>query len=258
MNRQELLSLIHQPKVDLDQIQGLREVVTRFPYCAVTQVLLSYQLFQKQDLDCTSQLRKASAYTSSRKRLKWLIEVVEKPIEILPPVTVEPLVQTVIEEVESHSGTEEEVVEVDQGAVALVPQEERVIEPPQEEDAAHHRMTLLDIVNKRLAEIEAEKASAPIQRNADPEPMSKEALIDKFIQEEPRISRPKAEFFSPYDLAAKSSSDEGEIVSETLALLYAKQGNRLKAIAIYEKLSLLIPEKSSYFAAQIEKMEKNS
>jgi len=85
--------------------------------------------------------------------------------------------------------------------------------------------------------------------------LTREEIIEKFILEEPRISRPKSEFFNPSESAQKSSLDADDIVSETLAQLYSQQGNTAKAIRIYEKLSLLIPEKSSYFATQIEKLK---
>jgi tetratricopeptide (TPR) repeat protein len=85
--------------------------------------------------------------------------------------------------------------------------------------------------------------------------LKKEEIIEKFIREEPRISRPKSEFYNPSESSLRSSQDEDDIVSETLAKLYSQQGNNAKAIRIFQKLSLLFPEKSSYFAAQIKNLQ---
>jgi phosphoribosyl-ATP pyrophosphohydrolase len=46
-----------------------------------------------------------------------------------------------------------------------------------------------------------------------------------------------------------------EIITETMAEVWVKQGNKLKAIAIYEKLSLLNPNKNHYFAKKIEQLK---
>ena len=58
------------------------------------------------------------------------------------------------------------------------------------------------------------------------------------------------------ELAERSVAENKDVISETLARLLAKQGYRDKAIAMYERLGLAFPEKSSFFAAEIDKLKK--
>jgi tetratricopeptide (TPR) repeat protein len=88
----------------------------------------------------------------------------------------------------------------------------------------------------------------------DEKTKSKSEIIDRFIRNAPRITRSKTDFFNPVDWAKNSTIDKEDIVSETLAKIYQNQGNTEKAIKIYKKLILKYPEKSSYFAALIEKI----
>ena len=55
---------------------------------------------------------------------------------------------------------------------------------------------------------------------------------------------------------ATHSLDEENVDTETMAEVWIKQGQPEKAIKIYEKLSLLNPSKSSYFAVLIEKLKR--
>ena len=83
-------------------------------------------------------------------------------------------------------------------------------------------------------------------------------LIEKFIQEEPKIKPLKTAFFSPVNMAKMSLLDKDDFVTETLAKVYAKQGNYNKAIKAYQNLILKYPEKSTYFAVQIQELKKKN
>jgi tetratricopeptide (TPR) repeat protein len=86
---------------------------------------------------------------------------------------------------------------------------------------------------------------------------SQSELIDKFIIANPRIEphRDKANVPNE-DISRPFVEEAGGLVTETLAKIYFNQGYYSKAMDIYEKLSLKFPEKSSYFASQIEKVKE--
>jgi hypothetical protein len=81
-------------------------------------------------------------------------------------------------------------------------------------------------------------------------------LIDKFITANPRIEPVRDKTDKPNDdISVRFTEERGELVTETLARIYVNQGYYSKAMDIYERLSLKYPEKSSYFATQIQKVK---
>ena len=92
--------------------------------------------------------------------------------------------------------------------------------------------------------------------NNKPKEVSKTVLIDKFIQENPSIQRPKQEFFSPEKAMKKSEVLDTNLATETLAKIYTMQGHPEKAIKVYNQLQLKFPEKLSYFASLINKIKQ--
>ena len=59
-----------------------------------------------------------------------------------------------------------------------------------------------------------------------------------------------------FEMAVNSITKEDDLVSESLAEIYSKQGKFDKAIEMYRKLSLRNPQKKAYFARKIEVLLK--
>jgi hypothetical protein len=85
------------------------------------------------------------------------------------------------------------------------------------------------------------------------------ALIEKIIEQNPGPIRAKEEqkFFTPETKARESLLDNEHLITETLAQIYALQGNVNKAVRAYQILSLKFPQKSAYFASLIQKLKNN-
>jgi hypothetical protein len=109
-----------------------------------------------------------------------------------------------------------------------------------------------------LGSVEELDRSTP-QRPIEFDPKSKEdRIIKRFIVEEPHITPPSGDKLDNENKARKSAEDQDELVTETLAHIYIDQMLYHKAIITYKKLMLKFPEKSRYFADQIEQLERKT
>jgi hypothetical protein len=54
---------------------------------------------------------------------------------------------------------------------------------------------------------------------------------------------------------AEKANTTADVITEAMAEIWLKQGNKRKAIDIYSKLSFIFPEKSVYFASRIEHLK---
>ena len=218
MNSQQFSELLNDPgSTNARSLTLLEDIVKRYPYCQSGHLLYTCNLFREEDPQYPAQLKKAAAYAGDRKILKGLIGLGKK--EALPVVPQQPVKSFVVTWELSSKPSEAEIS--DRLAVS----------------GTHSRMTqeeLLAIVKKRLAEIDAEKnpghtisedipdtgglpgryaGSLPGQQTGlipdAAHNASKKALIDKFILEEPRISKPKTSFFNPTDSSLRSNFEIG-------------------------------------------------
>jgi hypothetical protein len=109
--------------------------------------------------------------------------------------------------------------------------------------------TISDKPDTKADEIKKAKKSGLSRFDVD-------ALLNKFIKEEPSISRPQADFYNPVKNAKQSVEESPDLVTETLAKIYVLQKNYTKALQAYEQLSLVYPEKKTFFATQIKKIKE--
>ena len=107
-------------------------------------------------------------------------------------------------------------------------------------------------------------SATPIVREKTPEQKKqkettqkqyKNDLIEKFINEKPRIKTLKNST-QQQTLPQEESKPSNSLMTETLAKVYLQQKNYKKAIQAYKILILKNPEKSGFFADQIRAVEK--
>ncbi|MFQ3334773.1 MAG: hypothetical protein ACI94N_000111 [Candidatus Arcticimaribacter sp.] len=75
-------------------------------------------------------------------------------------------------------------------------------------------------------------------------------LIDTFLKNKPKIP-PLSSNAETRSLSEEIKFNKEELMTETLAKVYVKQGKFKKALLAYKILSLKYPEKNSFFANQI-------
>ena len=258
METSKLIGYIERPEtLRGEAVREIEQLAERYPYFSIAQCLLAIAYQNEGDSRYERQLRKAADSIANRNNLRMLSVLAQRREKKPEDSFFKFVASSEITENEPEGGVIPEemfiIPEIDLSGT----QETLSAELALLEEKRKSLDELKAIIANRLRELEEEKRQREQNEEVPQKKMSRKELIDKFIAENPSISKPKAEFYNPISVAQNSITDKGDIVSETLAKIYLKQGYFEKAISIYEKLSLNNPEKSIYFAAQIEKIKES-
>jgi tetratricopeptide (TPR) repeat protein len=243
MNKSEFIGYIHHPEsiVNINK-QDIQFLLAQYPYFQTAHLIYATYLGNNNDILFDEQLKRSAAHINDRSILYWLIYNQKKP-ENKTDVTLD------AKTTDLH--LTEEILTVQDSA------DEAINEEKNSEEVIHADEITEDTVTDITKE-EAIPEQAKSELPQETQPVIRKhkdiSLIDKFVHDQPRISPPRRDFFNSVNMAENSCQDNEDIVSETLAKIYISQGLYEKALKIYTKLNLLVPEKSSYFAAQIENL----
>ncbi|MDX9928650.1 MAG: hypothetical protein RBS37_02235 [Bacteroidales bacterium] len=280
MNRLEFHRLVREPDRVADaSIGDIREILRIYPWFQSAHLLLLNGLKKNDDVRFDIQLRDSAPHIADRAKLWFLLsgissaaagEVAATLTGDLAPGTVETTEADTIAEVVTRpedvlrAEIEKRLAEI-KGSLAEAADSEPPAEDTQETEFSSGE--LLEIVGPATtAELTDDEGIAQPVTTAgrlleleteESERLSQKALIDRFIELSPRIDPPRERETAPQtDLSESHTVHRGGMVSETLARIYLEQGYYSRAINIYEKLCLKFPEKSGYFAGQIEKIDQ--
>lgn len=257
--------------------EELKTLALAYPYAHNLRCLLAVKARQIDHPEALRNLATAAAYSLDRTKLFLLVAPqVIAPQQMLAPEEVLELkpIETVKRELEALTPVAREEKNIDnQLYIETPPPTPDPVPAPTLEDQGGLEPVLTPVVAEPSIE------AAPVRNQTflewmghfqppmlDPTPpkpvlektvpvVTKPAYSDPDEDEQPEVETPKQPGIAQ-QLAERSVAENQDVISETLAKLYAKQGYRDKAAAMYARLALLFPEKSAYFAAEIDKLKK--
>lgn len=262
MSRDQMLRYFDDPSALNERTLGeLKEILDEYPYFQSAHLLYVRNLQNENNFRFSGQLKIGAVYATDRTVLYHLLNpgpakhISDIPVEINVVVNQEhlPMLELSDEEPEKSDIPEESFE-------AVVNMAERRHFDLLNFDHTENPYVLEGIENeseKPLDELVKEISHLAARKEKGMEPEQNSDLIDRFIKDNPAFNAKPPESSGVTERINKQLDKEGEsdeFITETLARIYVKQGLFQKAIKAFERLSLKYPEKSVYFARQIEEV----
>lgn len=286
MNRNQFHYYLNRPGLlDDGTLAELDDLVKEFPYFQAARMLYVKNLKNVDNVRFNRQLKLAAACVNNRQMLFGLLNGVKigRDGSVIPPGHEVPVKRIP----ESDPGNDRIEIIADEGLLSLADSFSDSANTAAADDDKYNKsiyvrqleryipiadldLLLFDFrvedseilnfdfedklpeISGSPAELQTEESKPPVSRKQ----ISSKDLIEDFIRKNPKMPRPGETGSFDFDVSQKSLEESDAFMTETLAEIYLKQGYYYRALQAYEKLSLKYPEKSIYFATQIEKIKE--
>ncbi len=287
MNTFEFTYLLNKPTAIKDKHSlGLEKIVNEFPFFQSARALQLKNLYNQESFQYNPALRKTAAYTTDRSVLfdfitsgnfapvqkifmeekeAFIKEIIVNDIEILTvapnektnSAEISTLEQSIVNSIK-EAQIEETVLDEKptlnkEETIAIVSEKLNIGKPlPFSKEEKHSFQEWLQLSNFNPIERQKnqkEENPANPEQQVDEIKLKKIAIIDRFIENNPKISPIKET--AKITPIPEQNQDQSYLMTETLAKVYLEQKKYQRAIQAYEILILKYPEKSSLFADRI-------
>jgi len=229
MNIQQFLQRLSAvpPPLSAGELKNLEQFTDQYPWCGIAQQLLLEAAWQSGEKHSSRQIVKAAIYVTDRERLSQRLEYI------------------------STQPTAPEIIARPEEDIEFIPDKNTPAQKPAPKPAAPTKKPEVKVVHHHPGDYFGSE-------NIDTQ-LSKSDPISRFLIEKPQL-RPVASALSEVDIpdhaqVTVTPQNFDDIVTETLAKIYEDQGLASLAMATYEKLSLLEPKKSTYFASRMQNLK---
>jgi hypothetical protein len=260
-------SIFKKDSIEQCSVQELQQYAERHPYFGAAQLLLTKKMQAENHIQYNEQLQKTFLYFHNPLWVEQLLNETGNAIvnkteivntqEIVAPVpslTNEAEAQPIVE-AETTAATNDLPAGAEEPVFSIAPLKIEPIDPAKTELTFEpfHTVDYFASQGIKLKEDEKPKDKFGIQLKSFTEWLK---TMKRLPVADVAAGDAKAE--QKVEQLAEHSLSSREVLTETMAEVWEKQGNKEKAIEIYSKLSLLEPSKIAYFAAKIEELKKSN
>lgn len=253
-------SLFQRASADEVSVEELQQAAGQYPYFGAFNFLLAKKLQDTDKEQFQKNLKRTSLLFPDAAWLQHLMDDNGTAQVQMPDTVAEPVAQVIATPVEETVADLQEAAHDEAPTAALqdspLPIPQLTIEPVDlNAPLVFEPFHTVDYfasqgIKMREDEKPADKFGQQLKSFTDWLKTLKKAPATETTAQVPAQAEEQVEKMAEHSLEGR------DVVTEAMAEVWEKQGNKAKAIEIYRKLSLLEPAKSPYFAAKIDDLKK--